>query len=117
MQNKSDLLNPFCGQCGDYKGLGPCKRCDASKSIDTSKQVRICSRCKEAAVVSCFRCGSNFCSTHAVNSRSSKLTEVKQIIGTCKMCSNQICEDCWILDESGRIICMVHLEEKTENQA
>ncbi|MHA1480599.1 MAG: hypothetical protein ACTSQZ_04155 [Candidatus Thorarchaeota archaeon] len=68
------------------------------------------------AVVSCFRCGANFCSIHAANNQSSKLAEVKHIIGTCNMCNNLICEDCWILDEFGRIICLIHLKEKTENQ-
>ena len=115
MQNKSDMLNPFCDQCGEYKGLGPCKRCDTNESRDTSKQAKVCSRCKKTAVITCFRCGANFCSIHSANSQRSRLAEAKHLIGTCSRCDTLICEDCWILEEAGKIICLVHLEEKTEN--
>lgn len=110
MSKKSEMLLPYCNKCGVYKGLGPCKICNSTET-DSITEREICSRCKESMKIQCQRCESSFCSAHSDGSQLQKLSNNSQIIGTCAKCGIFVCEDCWILDEVGRIICLEHLEE------
>jgi hypothetical protein len=36
-------------------------------------------------------------------------------IGTCGFCSFLVCEDCWVVNDNGKVICLNHLENGTGN--
>ncbi|MHA1638142.1 MAG: hypothetical protein ACTSUB_09030 [Candidatus Thorarchaeota archaeon] len=110
MPEKSEMLLPYCNKCGEYKGLGPCKICN-STGTDSVIKDETCSRCIEPMKTRCQRCGSSFCSTHSQGSQQQNLVDNSHTIGTCARCGILVCEDCWILDEFGRIICLEHFEE------
>ena len=110
MPERSEMLLPYCNNCGEYKGIGPCKICN-STGADSVIEGELCSRCNESMKIQCQRCESSFCSTHSQENQQQKLINNSQIIGTCARCGIFVCEDCWILDEVGRIICLEHLKE------
>ena len=121
---KNPALDPFCSRCGKYKGIGPClnPNCRSyDNKTDPGSQVILnhsdwCSICGSPAEIKCHVCGQSFCDVHALGKNDSQLHHKDQHVGTCVKCNSYVCEDCWILNTSGSILCLYHLE-KNEKRA
>lgn len=110
MTDRNELLLPFCKDCGNYKGVGPCNRCIANMSEnEKQKQIRPCIVCGEKMLISCQICKTGYCDEHSENCRESKFMGLDHHIGTCAICGAIICERCWIV-VNGIIQCVGHLE-------
>lgn len=122
-RDDNPMLDPFCQFCGQYKGVGPCSnpKCtdsqtrgtlsSTSSSRKTISRDHRCTRCQREASVECERCGTPFCNIHSHNLDSSVMIGKDHIMGTCVLCGKRICENCWILDDEGRITCLEHRAE------
>ena len=125
------LLDPFCNECGMYKGIGFCKNPDCKSQIPESEnetdsgvqtrykqvnQQNLCCLCENLSIVICCRCNQGYCETHSSGLNESRLCHKDQHIGLCIKCQRFVCENCWILNDSGSILCLNHLEEP-ENSA
>ncbi|MFX1484276.1 MAG: hypothetical protein ACFFCP_13935 [Promethearchaeota archaeon] len=119
MERDDPLLLPMCQICGKYKGIGPCKNSRCPGSIGESKigglgesriEIRSCSRCENKAIISCSRCDSGFCKNHGHGATNNHLITLDQVVGTCIICGEVVCENCWILESDGAITCLVHHE-------
>ena len=124
MTREDDKILPMCQYCGKYKGIGPCKdpTCPGSKEqaeagvvskIPTSNP---CSMCDDEIVVQCAQCGQGYCQIHGKGAELSRLGDFYQHIGTCVECKKNVCENCWILNPNGDILCLIHLEKQREKQ-
>ena len=105
-------MNPSCTDdrfSEDYNGD------ELSESSDTSKSVEreSCSMCERKEIVACSRCGRSFCKIHSSNSKKMRVQSLDHYIGTCSVCSFLVCEDCWVVNDSGNVICLNHLENGT----
>lgn len=121
MRREDPLLLPICEKCGKYKGIGPCKSPDCPASIDNHEithkpRNQSCKKCDKEAIVFCSQCKSGYCKTHSKGSKSNQLTDFHQCVGTCVECNQIICEDCWILNPNGDIVCLKHIEEKRKTE-
>ncbi len=121
MTRDDPLLLPICPVCGKYKGVGRCKNssCSSSKntmsgenSVESRKGSthNSCSLCESTAVVTCCRCNRSFCETHGNNQGDGYLVKWNQRVGTCSICTQVVCENCWILEDEGAITCLAHHE-------
>jgi hypothetical protein len=120
------ILNPFCEICGKYKGIGFCKdsKCkghEQDKSTNNENTLRSsfvsknwCSICGNSSISYCTSCNQGFCEKHAIGLENSRLIHKEQHIGTCVECGKYVCENCWILDDTGAIICLDHLENREQ---
>ena len=122
MTREDPLLLPICQKCGKYKGVGPCKNLACSESdghitMDPEHHSIIsCSKCAEERVGVCSKCGKGFCKTHGKGAESKRLDNFHQIVGTCVECNQVVCEDCWILNPNGDIVCLEHLEKGRKSE-
>ena len=69
-----------------------------------------CSLCENEVGVSCSRCSRGFCEKHGTGKDEGKLVKWDHRVGTCSMCNQVVCENCWILEGDGIITCLVHHE-------
>lgn len=122
MTRDDPLLLPICQGCGEYKGVGLCKNSTCSSSKITSNREnsvkmrkesvhKSCSLCESTSVVTCNSCNRSFCEIHGSGQGERYLVKWNQRVGTCSICTQVVCENCWILEEEGAITCLVHLEE------
>jgi hypothetical protein len=96
--------NPACsGSKKDMENEGSDERDSANRS---------CSVCKNESVVFCVQCGRGFCLNHGEGVKLTRLVSFHQRLGTCTECKQVVCEECWILNPNGDIVCLKHLEEK-----
>lgn len=126
MTRDDPLLLPICQVCGKYKGVGYCRNSNCSSSKITSRREnsvemrkesvhKSCSLCERAAVVSCCRCNRSFCDIHGTGQGEGCLVKWNQRVGTCSICTQVVCENCWILEDEGTITCLVHHEGRNEH--
>ncbi len=125
MKRDDPLLLPVCQICGKYKGVGPCKdvNCiDSYKSIrndyvkmERRLDYRSCNHCENEAHILCSRCNSGFCETHGTGHDINQLERWNQLVGTCSICKQVVCENCWILEGDGAITCLEHHERGNRN--
>jgi len=112
----SAVLDPYCPQCGAYKGVGEC-RTQTCKSVkwnkenDDSHRIGECTRCDNSVAITCSRCGNGYCTLHSENSLSSRIEKFIQSMGTCSICGLIVCENCWLVGDNGEIQCLKHWEE------
>lgn len=117
MTRSKPVLDPYCALCGSYKGIGYCrnKKCPSHGNMDKQDQSFVskasCVLCSNAASVACIRCGNMYCDLHSANSGDSNFCGLDHHIGICSICLKRVCENCWILDETGKIDCIEHIEE------
>lgn len=125
MTREDPQLLPICQFCGEYKGVGMCKNpaCSGFKQeLETGSPnmrdsvIRSCNVCKKESVVSCVQCGRGFCQTHSDGAKLNQLGSFHQQLGTCVECKQVVCENCWILNPNGNIVCLIHLEEKRDTR-
>jgi len=125
MTREDPKLLPICHFCGEYKGVGICKNPSCSESvlgigeghpIESDSKNQSCSFCKKKSIVSCVRCGRSFCQTHSEGVDLTRLGSLHQRLGTCVECKQVVCDSCWIFNPNGDILCLTHLEEKSETQ-
>ena len=128
MKREDPVLLPICNHCGKYKGVGQCKNPTCQGSLkhsekegyvmekDSSKESvsQPCSICQNDKVVTCSQCGQGFCITHGVGHDLNQLKTFHQRVGTCVECHQVVCENCWILNPSGDIVCLTHIEEERQ---
>ena len=121
MTRDNPFLLPMCQECGKYKGVGPCvdSNCPGSKITSTGNDsgermegptYESCSLCRNETVVSCCRCSRGFCKKHETGKVEGRLVKWDQRVGTCTICKQVVCENCWILEGDGTITCLVHHE-------
>ena len=116
------MILPYCQVCGKYKGVGPCKdpTCVASRveggNVTKEMKESSCDICGERQIMTCNQCGRGFCEQHSEHGDKSQLTAFDQQVGTCIQCEKVVCENCWILNPNGEIICLVHLENERESR-
>jgi hypothetical protein len=117
-RNTPNIL-PFCRNCGEYKGLGPCRNPDC-KEIDPASTEKLnrhrnrCVICGDLATHHCFRCGMGYCDWHSKNMTETRLVDIEQHLGTCTVCGEIVCEQCWIFNNLGLVTCQAHnLDMKT----
>ena len=127
-KREDPVLLPICNHCGKYKGVGPCKNpsCQGAREHkekvgseneeDTSKKLvtQPCNVCKNDQVITCSQCGQGFCRTHGVGHDLNHLGTFHQRIGTCVECQEVVCENCWILNPNGDIVCLTHVEKERQ---
>lgn len=107
-------LDPFCDKCGRYKGIGSCTRVDCSAVLpdyeeNKDRQHRqVCCLCSDQLVWFCSQCKKGYCNAHSLGYQESILRYFYQHLGTCHLCGEFVCENCWVLDEIGRIRCINH---------
>jgi hypothetical protein len=107
-------MNPSCTNKGfseDYDGDEFGETSDTSNSVER----RSCSICERQEILSCSRCGRAFCEIHSSNSEKMRVQSPEHHIGTCGFCSFLVCEDCWVVNDNGKVICLNHLENGTGN--
>jgi hypothetical protein len=75
-----------------------------------------CSICKNDLILSCSQCGQGFCKTHSEGSQLSQLGTFHQRVGTCVECHEVVCENCWILNPNGDIVCLTHVEKERKTR-
>ncbi|MFW9788855.1 MAG: hypothetical protein ACFFE1_14335 [Candidatus Thorarchaeota archaeon] len=113
------FLLPMCQQCGKYKGVGPCRNASCSEFEKESnldfRATKTCSICDRHQQVVCSQCGQGFCKEHGVGAELNQLATFNQHVGTCVECKLVVCDDCWILNPNGDILCLLHLEESGKN--
>lgn len=104
-------FRPFCERCGSYKGLGPCENPDCVARTSEAQETRggtrrggSCRVCGSSALVFCSNCGNGFCVEHGRDA-SSSFMRFEQHIGRCSACGEYVCEECWLLNEEGAIVC------------
>ena len=128
MKREDPVLLPICNHCGKYKGVGHCKNPACPGSLrqlekggseieeDSSKKPvnQLCSICMNDQVLTCSQCGQGFCTTHGLGSELNQLGTFHQRVGTCVECHQVVCENCWILNPSGDIVCLTHVEKERE---
>jgi phage host-nuclease inhibitor protein Gam len=121
MRRNDPLLLPICQICGKYKGVGYCNdpNCRGSKPASKREDVvaiknrftnKSCSLCDEIAVLSCCRCNQGYCKAHGIAYTEEHLVKLDQHVGTCSICNQIVCENCWILESDGTISCLEHHE-------
>jgi len=121
MTRENPLLLPICSHCGKYKGIGPCKNPACTEyvgELETEKRKssnvsinRECTICGAEEVYVCVQCGKGFCKLHSTGAEMNHLGSFHQHVGTCIECKQVVCEDCWILNPNGDILCLIHLED------
>ena len=130
MKREDSFLLPMCNHCGKYKGIGYCNNpvCpEFQRQLDKGDSVmeddslnnsvyQSCSICKKEQVITCKQCGQGFCKTHSAGSESKQFVSFHQHIGTCVECQEVVCENCWILNPNGDIICLIHVEREPKNK-
>lgn len=130
MKREDPLLLPICNYCGKYKGVGPCKNPACSGALRQSEEGESmmeensskesvnqhCSICRKDQVLVCAQCGQGFCHAHSVGSELNQLDTFHQRVGTCVECQQVVCENCWILNPSGDIICLTHVEKERKTR-
>jgi len=105
MKRDDPILLPICQKCGRYKGVGTCG-CEGSREMtDVSTK---CSLCENTGTIACTRCGRRYCEVHGKEEVKGHLTKWNQRIGTCTICDQSVCENCWILEDNGLITCLAH---------
>ncbi len=128
MKRDDPALLPICKHCGKYKGVGLCKNqaCPGSlghleeggsemeEAISKKPAVQPCSICKNDQVVTCTQCGQGFCKTHGIGHELKQMGTFHQRVGTCVECQQVVCENCWILNPSGDIVCLAHVEKERQ---
>jgi hypothetical protein len=116
MSREDPLLLPICQQCGKYKGVGPCKNPSCSEFENESKisvqAMKSCIICEKQQQVVCSRCGQGFCKEHGAGAELNQLATLNQRLGTCVECKKVVCDNCWILNPNGDIVCLIHLEDR-----
>jgi hypothetical protein len=126
MKREDSFLLPMCNHCGKYKGIGYCKnpvcpefqrRLNTGESEmrgdSSNKSVKqSCSICGKEQVIACTQCGQGYCQIHGAGSESKQLLSFHQRVGTCIECQEVVCENCWILNPNGDIICLTHVERE-----
>jgi hypothetical protein len=93
---------------------------ELSESSETSKskeqvERENCTICERQETVSCSRCGRSFCEIHSSNSKKMQVQSPEHYVGTCSVCAFLVCEDCWVVNDNGNVICLNHLENGTGN--
>ena len=124
MTREDDQVLPMCQHCGKYKGVGPCKDPSCQGFQEQSEDGQItktgsatpCCMCYEDLVVSCTQCGRGYCESHGKGAELSRLSDFHQHVGTCIECKRVVCENCWILNPNGDIVCLAHLEKQRKTQ-
>lgn len=122
MNKRNHLILPYCPFCGVYKGVGACrvKECPGSNPRNllaedvpfTSKiDEGVCIVCGDAGETRCSICHGAYCREHSSGWERVTLVMKDQRMGTCTRCGKTTCENCWILDSKGRIMCLQHLEK------
>ncbi|MFW9926054.1 MAG: hypothetical protein ACFFDM_04725 [Candidatus Thorarchaeota archaeon] len=122
MRRNDPLLQPICHICGKYKGVGPCSNPKCQESIGKSgvmtkpitKKIanrELCAICEKDAVLSCYRCNLGFCEIHGTAQAEEYLVIFDQRVGTCSICKQIVCENCWIFEGDGNITCLAHHEQ------
>ena len=120
MTRNSPKILPYCPHCGTYKGVGPCKNsnCDKTTQVELDKiqnHSHNCRICSKKGVVSCTRCGEYYCKEHAAGHQETKLVSLDQYLGTCVICNQVVCEQCWIFSSNGAVTCLQHHERKDKD--
>lgn len=121
MRRNDPLLLPICPICGKYKGVGYCRdpNCRGSKIISKRENEltirkrsnnKSCSLCDNDAILSCCRCYLGYCKKHGIAENEEYLVKLDQRVGTCSICKQIVCENCWILEGDGAITCLEHHE-------
>jgi hypothetical protein len=115
-RNTPEIL-PYCQHCGKFKGVGICTnpKCDKTKQVELGALEDLSSECAICSVEGehrCSRCERSYCNQHASGREESELTSMDQHLGTCIVCGNVICEQCWLLNSRGLVTCLVHHESK-----
>jgi hypothetical protein len=117
MKRNKPVLDPYCTRCGSYKGIGFCKN---KSCLSYAAEIKwgqsfeskgSCALCRNDASVSCARCGNMYCNTHSENGKESQFAGLNHYIGLCSVCEILVCENCWILNEKGAILCIEHFED------
>ena len=130
MTREDPQLLPICEKCGKYKGVGPCKNISCPESVKHSEEGEPmtrednpnesvnnpCSICGKEQVAICSQCGKGFCQTHSEGADLNLLGNFHQHVGTCVECQKVVCENCWILNPNGDIVCLTHLEEERKTR-
>ncbi len=125
MKREDPLLLPICNHCGKYKGVGSCKNPACPGFLGQSEKGELvveegsskestnlpCSICRNNQVVVCVQCGKGFCQTHSVGSELNQLGTFHQRVGTCVECQHVVCDNCWILNPDGKIVCLTHVKK------
>jgi hypothetical protein len=119
LSRETPEILPYCPFCGKYKGVGPCKNQDCrGAALEELRKAGArppiqgaqpqCIICGADVTHRCARCTRGYCHDHSEGHSSLSLTTVKQRLGRCSICGQIVCEHCWLLDESGRIVCLQH---------
>jgi hypothetical protein len=130
MKREDPLILPICNHCGKYKGVGYCKNpaCpgflgqldeeESETEEDNSKESvnQPCSLCRNDQVLACVQCGQGFCQTHSLGADLNKLGTFHQRVGTCVECHQVVCENCWILNPNGDIVCLYHIKNERKTR-
>ncbi|TFF96773.1 hypothetical protein EU546_00720 [Candidatus Thorarchaeota archaeon] len=123
MSEPNHLTLPYCPYCRTYKGVGTCRstRCPGSsrrnllalkqRTDEKSRSETTCMICGHETAIECDVCYGAYCQEHALGHNEQTLESKDQRVGTCAMCGRVVCENCWILNSMGRIICLRHLGE------
>ena len=130
MTREDPQLLPICQTCGKYKGVGPCKNISCQEFEKQSEEgesmtrevspiepvVNPCTMCGMEHVVICAQCGKGFCQTHSEGADLNHLGNFHQHVGTCVECRKVVCENCWIMNSNGDIVCLTHLEKERKTR-
>lgn len=113
MTRNTPKILPYCQHCGDFKGVGLCRNpeCAETKHVSIGflqSQSGKCIICSKDGEQLCSRCGISYCDKHAIGKDESILSSNEQHLGTCVICGEVICEQCWIFNSKGSITCLVH---------
>jgi hypothetical protein len=111
-RNTPNVL-PFCSYCGEYKGLGQCnnpncKEIESAEIGNLNTQRNKCIICRDLATHHCYRCGVGYCEHHSKNMTETRLVAMEQHLGTCTICREIVCEQCWIFNHLGLVTCQAH---------
>ena len=114
MKRGSPEILPFCPICGEYKGIRECQNPSCGKvgkaqDVVEHNRSEKCVICSRDATILCSTCHRRYCDEHSTGMTESRLGRIDQHLGTCSICNEIICEQCWILNEEGDIICLKHL--------
>ena len=73
-----------------------------------SRRKNKCVICGDLATNHCLRCGLGYCSQHSKHMKETGLVSLEQHLGTCTICGEVVCEQCWIFNHFGLVTCQIH---------